>query len=85
MKLHTPAFGVAINKIHGINNEENGLKGENYFLFSSLFFLKKGTDGNEIYQKEAPAGYRRQGYFSPIPYFYEEASIHWDDEVKKKL
>jgi hypothetical protein len=43
MKTHTPVFGVAINKIHGINNEENGLKGENYFFIFFTLFFEKGN------------------------------------------
>jgi hypothetical protein len=36
MHMHLSCPGIL--KLRAINNEENGLKGENYFLFSSLFF-----------------------------------------------
>ena len=65
--MHTPAFGVAINKIHGINNEENGLKRENYFLFSSLFFWKRERMVMKFIKRKLRQVIDGKGIFHPFP------------------
>jgi hypothetical protein len=65
MKMHTPACGRRRKKRGRKSSAGKGLAEENYFLFSSLFFYKKGMNGDEMNQKEEPLGYTRAWYFSP--------------------